>query len=206
MCKVDWNLVIQAFIGIGTIAVAVLAIWGNWFKYRLTPPKLQIVPQNLRGELTQLIGPGFKNRVIYYHLKVINSRHWSTAKNCQVQLIEIRKKLANQEFQKIPLNAYPSFRWSPAELTGLSIDISHEQIFDFGRITEHGNYFEPVLSIYANNFGGFVEATNVIRYTLKIVAEGYVSSKTKIFEVAWNGQWSDNLDEMSRNLTIREII
>jgi hypothetical protein len=39
----------------------------------------------------------------------------------------------------------------------------------------------------------------------QIVAEGYTSKRYHVFEVAWNGEWSDNLDEMSRNLTIQEI-
>lgn len=205
MCKIDWNLVIQSFIAIGTIAVAILAIWGNLFKSHFTPPKLKIVVQNLRGELTQLIGPNFQSRVVYYHLKVVNGRTWSTAKNCKVLLTEVHLKLPNGQFQKNSLNSFPSFRWTPAELTGLTLDISHEQIFDFGRVLEGGNRFEPTLSIYPNNFNGFVTTNTVIRYTLKIVAEGYESQNPQIFEVAWNGNWSDNMDIMTQNLTIQEI-
>ena len=206
MCKIDWNLVIQSFIAIGTVSVAIFAIWGNWFKSRFIPPKLKIVEQNLRGELTQLTGPNFQTtRVIYYHLKVVNSRNWSTAKNCKVLLTEVHLRLPNGQFQRIPLNAFHSFRWTPAELTGLTLDISHDQIFDFGRILEAGNRFEPTLSSYPNNFNGFVTANNAVRYTLKIVAEGYESKKPQVFEVAWNGNWSDNMDIMTRNVTIQEI-
>lgn len=205
MCEIDWNLVIQFFIALGTIVVAILAIWGNLFRSILIPPKLKIVGQNLRGELTQLVGSNFNSRVVYYHLKVVNGRTWSTAKNCKVLLTEVHLRSPNGQFQRVSLNAFPSFRWTPAELTGLTLDISHEQIFDFGRVIENANRFEPTLSIYPNNFNGFVTANSVVRYTLKIVAEGYESKKTQVFEVAWNGNWSDNMDIMSQNLIIQEI-
>lgn len=88
MCKIDWNLLIQLLTAIGTITVAIIAIWGDWIKIRLTPPKLKIVSLNTRGELTS-----FSNgtRVIFYHLKVVNSRPWSIAKNCKVLLKSISK-------------------------------------------------------------------------------------------------------------------
>jgi hypothetical protein len=205
MSKIDFNLVLLFFSTLGTLLVAAIAIWGNLFKSILVPPKLKIVGQNLKGELTLIGDSNFRNKVIYYHLKVINDRNWSTAKNCKVLLTEVHLRLPNGQFQKISLNSYPSFRWTPAEITGITIDISHEQIFDFGRIIENGDRFEPILSIYPNNFNGFVSSNNVVRYTLKIVAEGYVSKKSQVFEVAWNGNWSENIEIMAQNLTIREI-
>jgi hypothetical protein len=205
-CEIYWNLVFQFFIAIGTITVSILAVWGGFFKALLTPPKLKIVMQNIRGELTLLRGNGFERNVLYYHLKVINNRTWSTAKNCKVLLTEVHLRLPNQQFQINSLNAFHSFVWTPAEINGFSIDISHEQTFDFGRIIEGSDKFEPLLISYPNNFNGYIFADNVVRYTLKIVAEGYMAKKPQIFEVAWNGNWSNNLEIMSNNLTISEVI
>jgi len=53
MCEIDWNLVIQCFNAIGTVAVSILAIWGNYFKYRLVPPEIVIVPSNIKGTVTK---------------------------------------------------------------------------------------------------------------------------------------------------------
>jgi hypothetical protein len=47
MCEIDWNLFIQLLTAIGTIAVAVIAIWGDWIKIKLTPPKLKIIASKL---------------------------------------------------------------------------------------------------------------------------------------------------------------
>ena len=201
MCKIDWNLVINAFIAVGTIGVMIIAIWGNWVKYRLVPPLLTIEPSNLRGTVTHFTNGG---RVIYYHLLVRNSRSWSVANNCRVVLRAVSKMLPNGDFQNVPLPVQPTFIWAPAQVTPLLIDLSHEQTLDFGSVTEGGNQFVPVLNFFPNNFRGFVEQGSVVRYSLEIVADG-LRSRPKVFEVAWNGQWSDNLDDMSQNLTIREI-
>ena len=44
-----------------------------------------------------------------------------------------------------------------------------------------------------------------MRYALEITADGFSAKHLQVFEVAWNGQWNDNLDVMSRNLTIKEV-
>lgn len=203
MCKMDWNLLIELMAAIGTISVAIIAIWGDWIRTKLTPPKLKIVTLNTRGELTN-----FSNgtQVIYYHLKVINSRPWTIAKNCKVLLKAISKELPSGLFQNLPLNANPSFIWAPSEITPQAINLAKEHVFDFGLLAENGTEFRPVLNLFPNNFQGFVRAGQKIRLSLQPYADNYLTEKNQVFEVAWNGDWSDNLDTMSGNLTIREII
>ncbi len=202
MCKIDWNLVIQLMTAIGTIAVAVIAIWGDWLKAKLTPPKLQIVPLNTRGELTQF---GNGTRVIFYHFKVINSRPWTIAKNCRVLLKGIYKELPSGQFQNLALNTNPSFIWTPAEITPQVINLAKEHAFDFGFLAENASEFRPVLNIVPNNFQGFVRAGQKVRFCLQPSADNFLTEKYQVFEVAWNGQWSDNLDNMTQNISIREI-
>jgi hypothetical protein len=203
MCEIDWNLFIQLLTAIGTIAVAVIAIWGDWIKTKLTPPRLKIIALNTRGELTK-----FSNgtRVIFYHLKVINSRPWTIANNCKVLLKAVSKELPSGQFQNQPLNTNPSFIWTPAEITPQAIYLAKEQAFDFGFLQENGQEFRPVLNIIPNNFQGFVKANQKIRFSLQPYADNYISEKYQVFEVAWNGNWSDNMDTMAQNLTIREIL
>ena len=203
MCEIDCNLFIQLLTSIGTIAVAVIAIWGDLIKIKLTPPKLKIIALNTRGELTN-----FSNgkRVIFYHLKVINSRPWTIAKNCKVLLKAISKELPSGQFQNQPLNTNPSFKWTPAEITPQAINLAKEQAFDFGILQENNQGFLPVLNFTPNNFEGFVKANQKIRFSLQPSADNYISEKYQVFEVAWNGNWSDNMDTMKQNITIREIV
>jgi hypothetical protein len=202
MFKIDWNLLIQLMTAIGTIAVAIIAIWGDWIKIKFTPPKLKIITLNTRGELTN-----FSNgiRVIFYHFKVVNSRPWTIAKNCKVLLKAISKELPNGQFQNQPLNTNPSFIWTPSEITPQAINLAKEHAFDFGFLQENGHEFRPVLNIVPNNFQGFIRANQKIRFSLQPYADNFITEKYQVFEVAWNGIWSDNMDTMSQNLTIHEI-
>ena len=36
------NIILNGFIAVGTVSVAILAIWGDWFKQKLARPKLNI--------------------------------------------------------------------------------------------------------------------------------------------------------------------
>lgn len=202
MCKIDWNLVIQLITAIGTITVAVIAIWGDWLKAKLTPPKLKIEPLNTRGEITK-----FSNgtRVIFYHFKVVNSRPWIIAKNCKVLLKGIYKELPSGQFQNLPFNTNPSFIWTPAEITPQAINLVKEHAFDFGFLAENSSEFSPVLNVFPNNFQGFVGVGQKVRFSLQPSADNFLTEKYQVFEVAWNGQWTDNLENMIQNITIREI-
>jgi hypothetical protein len=113
--------------------------------------------------------------------------------------------LTNGDFKNLPLPVIPSFIWAPAELTPPVINLSHEQTLDFGRVIENDDKFSPVLNLYPNNFDGVVKKDECVRYSLEVVAEGFKTNRLQVFEVAWNGKWSDNLDTMSNNLTIKEI-
>ena len=203
MCKIDWNLIMQIFSAIGSMLVVIIAIWGDWIRTKLVPPKLRIIASNTKGELTTFSPTGV--RVIYYHFKVINSRPWSIARNCRVLLKAVSKELPNGEFQNQPLNTTPSFIWTPAEITPQAINLVKEHAFDFGCVSEDFGVFRPVLNIIPNNFQGQVGRNQKIRFSMQASADNFITEINQVFEVAWNGVWTDNLDNMMSNLTIREI-
>lgn len=198
-----WALLIQALIALGTIAVAIIAIWGDFIRSKFAPPKLAIQPHNLRGTVTRYTnGP----RVLYYHLKLFNLRPWLSCKNCRVLLKAIYRRGPDNQFSPLSVPVPPQFVWAPAEFTPTVITITREHIIDFGALAEGSDSFRPVLYFYPNDFQGFVHANEAVRYSLEILADGYASARYQVFEVAWDGNWTDNLDDMSRSLTIREII
>lgn len=203
-----WNTAFQGLAALGTIAVAILAIWGDWVRARLVPPKLALKPHNIRGTVTKFTSPHpdlNDKRVIFYHLKVVNLRPWAPARNCRVLLRAMFKRASNQEFVRLPMAVPAQFVWAPAELTPPSIPLSREQILDFGILLEGSDHFVPKLYSYANDFQGRVHKDEVIRYSLEITADGYSTPQYQEFEVAWDGIWSDNLDKMERSLIIREV-
>ena len=187
---------------IGTLAVAILAIWSGWFRARLAAPRLEIREHLLRGTVTSFSSG---QRVIYYYLKVVNTRPWAVARNCRILLRGIHRRGPNQRFQREPMAVSPQFVWAPAELTPIVIDLSGEQVIDFGRVVEAGNRFEPVLYGYPNDFRGYVAPNEAVRYRLQAVADGSGVGPPQVYEVAWNGEWNDNLDVMVQNLMIRVV-
>jgi hypothetical protein len=74
------KIVLDALVAFGTVSVAVLAVWGDWFRAKLAPPKLEIELLSDTGQPTTL----GQVKAIYYHLKVINRRHWQPGQDCRV--------------------------------------------------------------------------------------------------------------------------
>ncbi len=196
------NAIINGLTAIGTIIVAILAIWGDAIRSRFAGPKLSLTAHNLRGSVVPLLNG---SRSIFYHLKVVNTRNWATATNCRVLLKKIWRKVPNGAFQEVTLTVPLTFVWAPSEITPPYVTLVKEHVLDFGIVIEGQDNFRPVLFSYTNNFQGFIHANEVVRFGLEIVSDNFVSPRLQIFEVAWNGKWSDNLDVMAQNLQIQEV-
>jgi hypothetical protein len=195
------NAVINGLIALGTILVAIFAIWGDYYRARWYGPKLSIVPHNLRGEVGQLKSG---RHPIYYHLKVTNARRTVPATHCIVRLKEVRRKSSTGNFENVSSAVPLEFTWAP-EGNDRYITLVNDHVFDFGRVIEGENRFSPCLTRSLFAFKGFVYANDVVQYGLEIVSDNFVSPHLQIFEVAWNGQWSDDLDAMADHLRIREV-
>jgi hypothetical protein len=196
------NFVIQTIVAIGTLGVVFVAIWGEWLKSKFAAPRLSIEIADVRG----VLGKGAADKkAIYYHMRVTNSRWWASARRCRVLLREVHRRGPDQQFHALPMPVPIQFHWAPRGYAPLEVDVSHEQTLDFGTITEHEERFAPALTVMLASFDGFVRANEAIRYSLQLCADGYKSECYHTFEVAWNGKWSPDLDEMSRNLVLRKI-
>ena len=201
MCQIDWSLVIQSVIAIGTIAVAVLAIWGDWFRQKFASPKLRIELHNVIGQLGTA---GTLNKSSwFYHLRVVNDRKSFTSKNTKVNLNAIYKQLPNGTFKSFPLIVPTSFYWAPADLNPSLVTINKSHIFDFIRLIEGDDSAQPCLIRYFKNFEGFVFKDEIVLFELQIISDQFQQEKSQIFEVLWNGIWSET--PKNDNLKIREI-
>jgi hypothetical protein len=196
------NTIINGSMAIGTIVVAILAIWGDSIRAKFNGPKLSLVPLNLKGLVVPLSDGKLS---IYYHLKVENKRSTINATNCRVNLKKILRKGPNGDFLDERLIVPLTFKWGPSEITPLYVNLRKEQVLDFGIAIQGEDHFRPVLHSYTNNFKGLVRKGEVFRFGLEIVSDNFVSPKLQVFEVAWNGQWSEDLEIMAQNLQIQEI-
>ena len=115
------------------------------------------------------------------------------------------KKDSQGLFVHTEFNALHPFEWTPAEDGKEYVDITDSQVFDFGKIHENTNSFNVATRRYPNNFKGTLKPNDTIRYCLKIDAVGFRQKKDQIFEVTWNGQWSDDENIMKNYITIKEV-
>jgi len=196
------DAIFTALTAIGTLAVALAAIWGDWLRSWLAAPHVLIQPHTPPATLTMFAD---RRRVIYYHLKATNTRRWAVARNCRIMLTAIYLREPDQDFRAAPIPVPPQFVWAPAELTPIVIDLSGEHVFDFGRIVEGAGHFEPVLYSYAHDFKGILAPNEAIRYELQAFSGGSPLGPSVIYEVAWQGKWSPDLDITAQNLTITPI-
>jgi hypothetical protein len=200
--EIIMEIVIQGLIAIGTIATAILAIWGEYFRSWLVPPKLEIRLHTPEGSLTTFTDG---SKVFFYHVKVENSRPWAVARNCRVLLMKISKRGPDNIFRSLPFPVPHQYVWSPSEITPTFVNIQKEHILDFGYLSEKAKFFQPVLYSYSNNFQGYLREGESIRYSLEIVADGFSSNKYFVFEVTWNGKWDESQEQMRKHLIIKEI-
>lgn len=203
-------LVIEGLVAFGTIAVAAAAIWGEKLRSWLAPPKLVIQPHTLGGDPTVLtisgaVSPGGGLRAMYYHLKVVNVYPWLTVHNCRVLLKGLSRRGSDGRFHKVQMAVPLQFVWAPAEVTPPQITITKEQILDFGRFVEGSDKFTPLLYSYSNNFRGYVEKGQAVRYSLEVDASNFVSPRSYIVEVAWDGEWDFEPEKMAHHLRVSEV-
>ncbi len=202
------SILIDALVAVGTLMVAVAAIWGDWLRSWLTPLKLIIDVHNLRGEPTMFIDPtGAQSgtRVMFFHLKVVNQRSWLNVTNCRVLLKGLSRRGPDNMFYSVPISVPMQFVWAPAEITPPIATLIKEQIFDLGFISETEDKFVPRLYWYSNNFQGFVRKNEAVRYFLEIEATNFKSPRYQVFEVAWDGNWNYEPDKMQQHIRIKEI-
>ena len=65
--------------------------------------------------------------------------------------------------------------------------------------------FVPTVIARPNNFEGYVKKGEVLRFGLRVFAENYTLHKVYYFEVAWDGEWTENLTELENHLTFRPV-
>jgi hypothetical protein len=194
------KLILDGLVAFGTIAVAILAIWGDWFRAKFAPSKLVMLLHNKNGEPT-MFG---QTRAMYYHLKVVNRRLWLPGKDCRVLLKGLSRRGPDGMFNPISLPVPLQYIWAPAEFTAPVVTVVKEQIVDFGVVREGGNRFVPTLYTTPTSFSGHVGPNEAVRYHLEIEAVNF-SSQRQIFEVAWDGVWSHEPSTMAQHLVIKEV-
>jgi hypothetical protein len=195
-------LTTQVFIAIGTVLVAILAIWGEKLRNWIAAPKLLFKLHNARGDLTSLTNG---QQVIYYHIKLQNDRQWAPAKRVRVLCVAISKRASDGSFVKQPLIIPLQLPWAFPSFHELLPTIRKDDICDLGSLEQNATQFKLSLYFYPNNFRGIISANEAMIVSLIASADNFTSKSPYNLEISWDGNWSSDLDEMHRHLVIKEV-
>ena len=192
----------QIIAAIGTVIVAALAIWGDKVRSIVAGPKIRIRLREARGNLTTRANG---TRTVYYHIAVTNARTWSPARNLIVRLIKIETMAADRRFQPERLVHSLQFTWANPQFHEISPTVTSSDMCDFGFIDEGSEGFVPSMYVMPNDFEGIVQAEETRRFTIDATADNYHSKTPLVLEVAWDGTWTADTEQLMRHLVIREI-
>jgi len=194
------NTIAQVFAAVGTVAVAILAIWGDKVRAAIAGPKLELQLRDAKGNLTLR---GNQQKTIYYHIKVTNRRKWSPARYVRVLVTGLEKKRPDGTFFPEPLACPLQLTWAFPQFHELLPTVATNDICDLGFLDEGAQRFALSPYVLPNNFRGFVQAGESMRVSIIASAHNYESKSPLVLEIAWDGKWSTDMDEMQRHLVIR---
>lgn len=196
------DIIINIAVAVGTLLVAVLAIWGDWFKKIFASPKLSVRLRSQRGNPTKFSDG---RNVIYYHLEIENKRNWALAKGVQVMISGAWKRIADGSYKAEVMAAEIPLTWAFPQFSPINPSIRDSKVCDFGFLIEGAEYFTPSTYFVPNNFPGYVGKGESVRYGIEIQAENFRSIEPYVVEVSWDGSWDKDLDAMERHLVVREV-
>lgn len=198
------NWIVQFAVAIGTLAAAIIALFGGWLRAHIVPPKLQLSLQNVRGVhspciLTSPDGVQRESESRWYHAKVENLKRWSPATQTQVLLLNIEEPDAAGRYQSIWAGAMP-LKWrsfgylSGGRTVGYPVECDLCSVVRDGWIEIH-----PVVV----EFPMKAQRTAASKFILTLQARS-VETDSNILrvEIVWDGNWAVGTDEMARHMVL----
>jgi hypothetical protein len=180
-----WTLLARFLQVAATVVVAVLAIWGERWRYKFSPPKLIL---NLRRRETRVeLVNGVKHR--YVHIEVTNRNEWFPAKNVVVFLTKI-ERLNHDGLWKTSYDTGPiPMKWQFSSYGVARRDIGPMKYCDLGCLIQNQG-FKIEVEFAPAEFKQVLPANDRVRIHLIAEADNATSSLL-VVEVNWDGQWSD---------------
>ncbi|MDP2895452.1 MAG: hypothetical protein Q8Q12_02690 [bacterium] len=195
-------------VAFGTVLVAVVAIWGEWIRSAVAGPKMQITLKDAKGWAAR--GSPYRR----YTLMVYNKRHWASAKNVRVLCEKMFRRSSDGCFEELPLYDPIQLRWtrsSVRKMTSprLNPDISSMDMCALGAMSIGGfaldAYCGDVHFPHSDPSRGHSLAGETVRIELIVVADNFRSKAPYVLEIAWDGERSEDAEEMSKHLVIKEL-
>jgi hypothetical protein len=199
-CQYFWYMVSQWAVAFGTIILAIVAIWGHIIRTRWFGPRLRLALKNQRGEVS-LFNDGVVSR--YYHLRVWNERRSSPAHNVRVVVKEVYRPNADGTMSQTPLSGPLQLTWQFQGSNPQFQTIGAESICDLGYLRK-GEPFTLSMLFHHISFDLKVRQGQKAIVVLIALSDEGESNELKI-EIAWDGEWSDDTDEIIRHMIVKQL-
>jgi hypothetical protein len=211
-----WTWWVQLATALATFLAVLAALFLDWFRARFFPPVLELRLVDVRGappvkSFVSMAGQpiSFETVSRWYHVQVVNKRRMSRATDTEVYLLAVETQNAAGNFVKRNTGAIP-------------FSVRHEVVVRLGRIIgppvewnfcsltrEYESQGTPVFDLRTA-----VAPTDITPQMHKAFKAAFtlqarsleVDSNFLRIEVAWDGQWADDTDQMANHLVIREQI
>ncbi len=196
----------QYGVALGTIAVAIAAIWGDKLRDVFCAPRLIVSLLNPRGQPVSTTGD-YPTR--YYHLQVRNERRWALAKNVRVLLTDLSRPVPGGAYQRTSQSGPLALSWQHLSYKGMFLNIAHvAETCDLGHVEKQpdvGPLFRLECFPWPNDFEGTLDKSGGdLRVHVLAVADNAVSEPL-IVDIHWDGEWHDSEDEMSKHLIVSAV-
>lgn len=197
--------VLQLGVAVGTIAVAILAIWGERIRQLLgLGPKLVLKLHDPQGESIDVLtesGKPIPSR--YYHLRVSNKKRWSQATNVRIVITGLARPAADGRLVSQPLSGPLQLMWRFTNFHLLYSIVGPDDICDLGHLFR-GDNFRLTPYVFPSNFTGILDPNQRMRVEVKAVGDN-AESKPICIDISWDGNWSDDTLDMAKHLVVKEV-
>jgi hypothetical protein len=215
-----WNWSVQAATALATLGAVAVALFGNWARLRLFPPKLCIGLLSTESEEipTSLQDPNpferphlTKSR--WFHIKVTNARAWVEATDVQVFLVRVEEPNAAGLFTIVPWAGEAPLKWrhmeaNPATTRTVGGHSLEADLVAFFKDAKTRTFpFLQLQPVYVpNRMDPVRRAEHKPKLRLVLVArERQVKSNHLTIQIDWNGEWPETDEHAKRCIVVREV-
>ena len=205
------TLTLEILALIVAIAAVVVALFQEWLRAKLFPPRLSLsllsdkgYPADVDLDWSDEYGAHHKRKekARFYHLVVRNTRRWSKAHQVQVFLVKVEVPgnggtVLEQWTGDIPL------RWRYQESNPVVRTIGPDAQCDLFNVVR-GKWLELCPLFRPEELPGRWKGGVTIRLTLQLRSLELDLSPMTI-HVAWDGEWDDGEAEMKRHVAIQVL-
>jgi hypothetical protein len=191
-----------------SVAVAVLAIWGDRIRSALLRPRLQLELLSTTGELTTQVEqlPGSPARFFaarYYHMRVTNLARFPVAHEVQVLLTHFETRGPDgRPATHLSGGALP-LMWRNQPLHQISRAIGHATVADADLLFVREDFLQLTLMLVPNNLAANMRGDT--HFWVTLVARGLEGESRSVrLQIDWDGKWDRGDTEMSRHVRISQ--